>query len=213
MKNSYLLALAASLVLPLAAQAQDESATSQPATYHDDGGWFVGGGLGPSKVDVDKRYLPSQDYSTQALMVYTGYKFKPWLSVEGTFYTADNLDSTESNVVDAELYGLMIAAKFSTALSPSLSIFGKLGTNALVYEETYNNANVRLASREDSWSGIDLAAGLGIEYNYNSPVSIRLAYEYSDVTLEDDREHWRYNRSADIDVEVSSLWLGFHYQF
>lgn len=141
---------------PLAATLIALSALNAVA---DDRGLYLGGGV--TRVETDERQLGDEDNSYKA---YVGYRFNPYLAVEGAWVDLGNFDSERG---DFNGHSLQAAAHLGMPVGDRLRLFASAGVHAW-------DADSDIAG--DS-SDLDLTYGLGVELDVFRNIGVRLEQE------------------------------------
>ena len=184
-------------------------------------GWFAGVGAGQMKTEVDD-ILGSGfkfDESDTAFKVFGGYKFFPWLSVEGAYVYGGNPEIDEHGTLGGlpyhaslgvEIDSIVTAAVFTLPLGDHFELFAKPGmawwgsTTTVRYEDSEFSDRYE---QDDNGSAFFLGVGGGVSFNEH--FGMRLEYEWFDVALEyDDGEF-----SDDLDASAGLWSASFIYSF
>ena len=165
--NKALLALVASSVLTVSAQA---------AMSYGDGQPYVGAKVGKFMLDVSELDDPT------AFGVYAGYNFTPAVGMEVEYVGSTDETYKESGVnVDYNLKTYGIYGTYRYAF-PNTSLYakGKLGFAKAEIEAEASGFNI---SSSDSDTGV--AGGIGLGYSINPNIAIEGEYAYvaEDLTL------------------------------
>jgi OmpA-OmpF porin, OOP family len=179
-------------------------AFSAPAVAQDSG-FYVGGALGQSKVDLDCTGAATCDDKDTSWKIFGGYQFNRNFALEFGYVdlgeaalsgptppfgtTSAKLESTAFELVGVGM--LPIVNRFS--------IYGKLG---LYRADTDAQATATaLGSAKESDSNTDLTFGVGVRYDFTRNLGIRAEWQrYADVSAGAFGE-------GDIDVtSVGLLW-------
>jgi opacity protein-like surface antigen len=171
------------------------------ASFADDSGFYIGGGLGQAGVELDisdDPGIPAFDEDDTAWKLFAGYKFDLLpvidLGVEGSYRNlgGPSLDINEPGLIDAsfavDTTSLDIFGVAGFDIGP-LGIFGKLG---YVFWDAEATVVDRLdPSNNDSFSddGNDLAYGIGASIGLGS-LEIRGEYEVLDIEDTDNVAMW-----------------------
>ena len=133
-----LLAITAAIVL---------LSTAQAAEPVERGGYFGGGG-GTSLFDDDGASGGFLDDSDTALMLFGGYKFFKYLSVEGRYADFGSFDGLDVSALSIHAVGII---PFGTS---GWELFGQLGLGSV---------NLEFDNLDDDYSSV--AAGIGVRFS------------------------------------------------
>ena len=75
-------------------------------------GWFVGGQIGYSNIQIDKNTDTAYDDNTESYGVYGGYNFTPWFGLEGNIEQNSKINDL-TNQQSGELVSLSFSPKFT----------------------------------------------------------------------------------------------------
>ena len=160
----------------------------------DDTFWYMGGNIGQSKAKIDDariiNQLPgtasiSDDDSDTAFKLFGGYQFNKNFAVEGGYFNLGEFGYTATTVPagtlngNIKLQGLNIDAVGMLPLANKFSVFGRLG---LIYAEAKDNFSSSgvVATPTDpnpSKNAMNYKAGLGVQYDFNESLAMRLEAE------------------------------------
>jgi OOP family OmpA-OmpF porin len=187
-----------------------------------DKGWYAGVGVGQMSTEVDDILGSTYrfDESDTAFKVFGGYKFLPWLSVEGAYVDGGNPSITDQGVIEGvsykgslgvELQSVVAAAVFTLPIGERFELFAKPGvsfwnsTTDVRYQE--NGTTLGKYSQDDDGTAFFLGAGAG--FNFNEHLGARVEYEWFDVAVQ--YEDGEFNDDLDA---TSGLWsVSFVYSF
>jgi OOP family OmpA-OmpF porin len=160
-----------------------------------DVGFYLGGSLGYSAVDLDTGSLAAAGMTTRSSddndvgwKLFAGYQFHRNWAVEGTYYDLGRFDAsgfvTASPAtpasVSVKVKGWGLAAVGILPLQQNFSLFGKLGG---FWSDSSASASVGgfRAAVDDSNS--DWLGGIGVMYNFSRNLGVRAEAEFigSDV--------------------------------
>jgi OmpA-OmpF porin, OOP family len=189
-----------------------------------DRGWFAGVGIGQMNTEIDD-ILGSGvkfDETDTAFKVFGGYKFFPWLSVEGAYVDGGKPEISESITdgsstadlkLSVEVQSLVAAAVFTWPISDRFELFAKPGvafwTSTTDVNVTQDGSSVYSSNQDDDGTAFFLGAGGA--FNFNEHMGVRVEYEWFDVaaTYDDVNNEW-----VDSVDATSGLWsASFVYSF
>jgi opacity protein-like surface antigen len=178
MKPAFLLAAAIALA-PAASGAADN-------------GFYLGAGIGDANTEVDDVFDSgfSFDESNFGFKLFAGYKFLPWLGVEGIYLDGGNPElsvSDEAGVretLSVKVQSLIGTAVLAWPVTQSFEVFLKPG---VVYWNSSTDYRITAGDQsggfDDDDSGAGLFLGAGVGYTVGR-AGLRLEYEWFDVEPE-----------------------------
>jgi opacity protein-like surface antigen len=181
-------------------------------------GFYAGAGFGQINVEVDDIYGTNFDFDEDdfTFKLFGGYRFFPWLSVEGIFLDGGNPQvrdtvGAESVSLSVEVQSLVAAAVFSLPIGDQFELFLKPG---FAYWDSKTNFRYSSPTFSDQFSGDDSGSaffiGAGAGWTVGN-AGLRLEYEWFDVAPE-------YNFDTDefddeLDASAGFLSLSVVYLF
>lgn len=147
--------------------------------------WYVGGGVGSSKVTGADGTAPTTppltltgaDSNKASVKIYGGYQITPNWGIEAQYADLGNRDFAIRNGAGVQLAtGSLKATQFSIAgtgtlpLASNFSLFGKLGISS-------NHGKISAVGISDRGSKTSPLIGVGVAYNFNPKLAVRLEYE------------------------------------
>lgn len=176
------------------------TAGSAHAQVGRDSGWYVGGSIGQSAVDIEGcgGVVDCDDKDT-AWRVLGGYQINRNFSVELGFHQfGDASASGPGGRIDFEAHAIELVGLGSLPLGNNFAVYGKAG----VYRgETQATGSTILTGPIDiEETNTDLTFGVGAQYNFNPKFAIRA--EWQRYTNMGDEE-----TIGESDVDVLSLGL------
>lgn len=174
--------------------------------------FFVGLGLGQSKLDGACDGVPNCDNKDIAWKVFGGYQFTNYFSLEGGYIDlgkakvsgsgTNAILGTYSGTVSVDAWGTFLNAVFTLPIHENFGVFGKVGA---AYTEATGKVSGTSSvfgsgSFSESDDGIDWTYGLGINLNFKQ-FTIRAEWE-------------RYNGvGGDFDGDVDVIGASLIYRF
>ena len=180
--------------------------TAVPGAFAaDEKGWYLGAGLGQSKVSINEGAInaaaiaagftaasTTSDEKGDAWKLFGGYQFTKNWAVEFAYMDAGKFSADTTATGPAGRFKLEWAGKgwslagVGTAMvSDNFGVFGKLGAFSwdLDYKcSAVSGAAVCVAPTNRSASGTDLTYGVGLKYNLTKQTSLRVEWEqFKDV--------------------------------
>jgi OOP family OmpA-OmpF porin len=165
-----------------------------------DKGFYLGAGAGQVRTKVDDVFGSDFKFDEDdfGFKVFGGYKFLPWLGVEGAYIDGGSpaitaTTATESSSLGIEVQSLVAAAVFTLPLGDKFELFVKPGiaywssTTSVRYSDPDFSDRY---SEDDTGSAFFLGAGAG--FNFTENFGARLEYEWFDVapTWDSDSEEF-----------------------
>ncbi len=187
-----------------------------------DSGFYLGAGIGDMTTKVDNIFGSRYDFDEGDLgfKIFGGYKFFPWLSVEGAYIypgspevKKSNSATAESLKIGIELNSLVGAALFTLPIGDKFELFIKPG---FVYWDastsvTYSDSVSSLKQTFDDNGGAFFLGG-GAGYKINETFSLRLEYEWFEATPEYDGDQEEFV-DPEYDASATFFSASFVYSF
>jgi hypothetical protein len=140
----------------------------------DERGFYVGGGIGKSTLDVSDFY-PETEYfrgsqSNFGYKLYGGYRFLNFLAVEAAFSDLGSIKvwDPSSNIYTDEI-SMGVKGWNANALGilplGKVDLYAKIG--AMAYDADVTK-KTREGSESETFSGTDFMYGLGIQFNFKN---------------------------------------------
>lgn len=181
--------------------------------------WYIGGNIGQSRAKIDDariiNQLPgtasiSDDNSDTAFKLFGGYQFNKNFAVEGGYFNLGKFGYAATTVPpgtlngDIKLQGLNIDAVGMLPLANKFSVFGRLG---LIYAQAKDNfsgtGTVGVpANPSPSKSALKYKAGLGVQYDFNRSLGMRL-----------EAERYRVDDAIGNNGDINMYSIGLVYRF
>lgn len=196
-----------------------------PGAFADDGkGWYLGAGLGQSKIDINEGAInaavtgfttvsTTSDEKGDAWKLFGGYQFTKNWAVEFAYIDTGKVSADTTATGPAGQFkfewagkGWSLAGVGTAMVSDSLGVFGKLG--AFSWDLDYKCSKVSgtgtcTAPADRGASGTDLTYGLGLKYNLTKQTSLRVEWEqFKDVG----------NASTTGQEDISLISIGIQYK-
>lgn len=156
--------------------------------------WYLGGNIGQSRAKIDDEhitpYLPgrvsiSDDNTDTAYKLFGGYQFNKNFAVEGGYFNLGEFGYTATTVPagtlngNIKLQGLNLDAVGMLPLADKFSVFGRLGLIYAQAKDHFSSSGV-VATPTDpnpSKNAWNYKAGLGVQYDFNESLGMRLEAE------------------------------------
>jgi OOP family OmpA-OmpF porin len=152
-------------------------------------GFYAGGALGaPDYSSTINGYGTGDGGRGPAFKAYGGYQFNPNFAIEGNVF---NLGRTAPDNGSAHVYGLGVDAVGILPVAPKWSLQGSLGV-----------AQAHLSTPSGDDNSPALKAGVGVQYDLNSQLAVRVGY---------DRYH--FTSAFDAKPNVGATFVGLKMNF
>ncbi len=181
--------------LPLALLVSGALFASAPA-FAADSGAFMGVGVGQMNTEVDDLFGSGYqfDESDTAFKLFAGYKFFPWLSVEGAYVDGGNPGIQENDgagtsaKLNIEVQSLVASVIFSLPVGNNFELFIKPG---IAYWDAKTTASftdpiMGSGTGSDSDDGAAFFLGGGAAFKFSENFGMRIEYEWFEVAPEYD---------------------------
>jgi OOP family OmpA-OmpF porin len=178
---------------------------AQAATAPSDAGWYVGASAGRTDLTYPDG---GGDLEADGYAVHGGYRFNRHFAVEAGYADLGDArfqyDCPSGLVCVPENYPITFSQDFSRAdialvgilpVNARFDLFAKVGYAQARYEESVRFGTSGTARESDDSS--ETIYGVGARLNFDSPWSLRLQWDRSEVS----------------DVDVDGYWLGVEYRF
>lgn len=189
-------------------------ALTAPALASAEGVYLVlGGAAGSADMQgIEDSYGPGAQLQTdddvERAVVGIGAKVSPYLALEGVYMTtAENRveDATDEDTLDHN--GVQLAIVAAAPLTAQLSLTGKLSANFMNTDYNYRSGNFLIYSEEQR--KVHLGAGLGLAFQMNDAVALRLGFER--IMMNDVVDQDFLGADGDVDVDQTSVSLLFSF--
>lgn len=189
-------------------------ALTAPALASAEGVYLVlGGAAGSADMQgIEDSYGSGAQLQTdddvERAVVGIGAKVSPYLALEGVYMTtAENRveDATDEDTLDHN--GVQLAIVAAAPLTAQLSLTGKLSANFMNTDYNYRSGNVLIYSEEQR--KVHLGAGLGLAFQMNDAVALRLGFER--IMMNDVVDQDFLGADGDVDVDQTSVSLLFSF--
>ena len=196
---------------------------TSPYALAEDSGWYVGLNIGESRARIDDARIVEQlraasltttsisnDYRDTGYKIFGGYLYNKNFAVEAGYfdlgqfgYTATTLPAgTQTGKI--KLKGLNLDAVGMLPISGKFSAFGRIGINYAEARDSFTSTGfVPVAAEPNpSKSEVNYKAGVGIQYDFNESLGMRL-----------EGERYRINDAVGNRGDVDLYSLGLVYRF
>jgi len=205
--------------LPLALLISGVLLDTTPANAADNG-FYLGAGVGEMNTNVKDVFGSGYkfDENDVGFKLFGGYKFFPWLSVEGAYIDGGSPEIKESDgagttaKLGIELQSFVAAAVFTLPIGEQFELFIKPG---FAYWEANTSVSLTSPSFSDSFderdNGSAFFLGGGAGFNFTENLGVRLEYEWFDVAPEYDSYSDEF--VTDYDASAGFFSASFVYSF
>ena len=184
-----------------------------------DRGFYAGAGLGQMNTEVDDVLGLNYDFDEDdvGFKVFGGYRFFPWLSVEGAYLDGGNPSIRESrgdetlrlemdvwSLVASALFTLPVGERFELFIKPGVAYWDaetSLGFSSPAFSDSFRES--------DSGSAFFLGAGAGFDVTDN--FGLRLEYEWFEVAPEWDSDREEF--VDELDANAGFFSASFLFRF
>jgi len=184
-----------------------------------DRGFYAGAGLGQMNTEVDDVLGLNYDFDEDdvGFKVFGGYRFFPWLSVEGAYLDGGNPSIRESRGdetlrLEMDVWSLVASALFTLPVGERFELFVKPGVAYWDAETSlgFSSPTFSDSFREsDSGSAFFLGAGAGFDVTDN--FGLRLEYEWFEVAPEWDSDREEF--VDELDANAGFFSASFLFRF
>jgi len=173
-----------------------------------DAGFYLGAAYAAIHNEIDITSGRNGDVDYQGFMLQAGYKFNPYLAVEGRYWNAGdekmmmNHPTRGNGEINSEFDAWGIYLKPMYPVGNAIDIYALLGWG---HQNTTNGPH---EPHDSSFSW-----GAGLSYSFTESISVFVDYVriYDDTAIEGEVN--RYGEINDVDLESSSWNVGVSYKF
>jgi len=167
------------------------------AAFAEDTGAYAGLNLGIGKPDINTPHGEDKQSSAVGGIVL-GYKFNPYLAVEGQYTgigkVTDNISgSAKGDAASLAVLGIL-------PLNENFNVYGKLGVAA-----TKTTVSSSLNPMNDA-TRTGVTYGLGAEYNVNRTIGLRLGWDHYNAAIGDVGSH-----EKNVNADVATIGAVYHF--
>lgn len=184
-----------------------------------DRGFYIGAGAGQVNTSVDNVFDSGLDFDEDdtGFKIFGGYRFFPWLSVEGAYIdggspSISETAGTETATLEIDANSLVAAAIFSLPIGEKFEIFVKPG---MAYWDSTTTVSVTgpgvSDSLDDDDNGTAFFIGAGAGFNFTENFGIRLEYEWWDVAPKWDSDTEEFVQEIDATAVFISASIVFRF--
>ena len=199
------------------------AAMSSQFAVADDTFWYVGGNIGQSRAKIDDAQITSQltgislppssisdDNRSNAFKLFGGYQFNKNFAVEAGYFNLGEFGFMATTVPAGTLsgkikiQGLNVDAVGMLPLDNKFSVFGRLGLQYAQAKDNFSSTGAVpvLSNANPSKNALNYKAGLGVQYDFNQSLGMRL-----------EAERYRINDAVGNNGDINMYSVGLVYRF
>jgi OOP family OmpA-OmpF porin len=170
------------------------AALNSPFAMASDAFWYMGGNIGQSKAKIDDARITAQlpgsvsisdDNTGLGYKLFGGYQFNKNFAVEGGYWHLGqfgyNASTTPTGGLSGKIkvQGLNVDAVGMLPLNNRFSVFARLGLQYAEAKDSFSSSGAvpAPANSNPSKSAMNYKAGVGVQYNFNRSLGMRLEAE------------------------------------
>lgn len=188
-----------------------EPVVETPMVEESTGAFYVGIGYGAANYDTtitatgltDEPIHASGDEDYSAIMLQAGYKFNPYLAVEGRYWFGLDQDVGDNTDLSVDTWGIYVKPMYP--VTSALDIYGLLG---------YADSDVELSDSDGSYSPPydtdGFSWGIGAAYAFSENLSLFVDYT---SLFDDDNTFSIDTATVNFDDTITSWNFGVTYTF
>lgn len=172
-------------------------ATVSSAAFAEDTGAYAGLNLGIGKPNINTPNGEDKQSSAVGGIVL-GYKFNPYLAVEGQYTGIGKVTDNVSGSAKGDAASLAVLGILP--VNENFNLYGKLG--AAVTKTTVSSS---LSPMNDA-TRTGITYGLGAEYNVNHNIGMRLGWDHYNAAIGDVGNH-----EKNVNANVATVGVVYHF--
>lgn len=162
-----------------------------PEVVESTGAFYIGGAYGYVDMEISNS-VSSQDDSLNAFMLQAGYKFNPYIALEGRYwFTSEDSWGNSNEDFSADAWGIYVKPMYP--VTNELDIYALLG---------YGDTDPEIGGSGPGYDTDGFQWGLGASYDVTNNVAVFVDY----VNLYDDTNHGE-------DLTIDTINVGVTYTF
>ncbi|HSR73545.1 MAG TPA: porin family protein [Sulfurovum sp.] len=188
-----------------------EPVVETPMVEESTGAFYVGIAYGLANYDasgtdyfqtrVDGTWSEDVDYDT--VMLQAGYKFNPYVALEGRYWIGFDEDVNVDETINIDTWGIYVKPMYP--VTEAFDIYGLLGYASSDMESSYPGGSYPAPDMDGfSW-------GLGASYAFSDNLSVFV--DYTDMYDDSDTVTYGPREVDDIDSQITSWNFGVTYTF
>jgi len=167
------------------------------AAFAEGAGAYAGLNLGVGKPNINTPNGEDKQSSAVGGIVL-GYKFNPYLAVEGQYSGIGKVTDNVSGSAKGDAASLAVLGILP--LNENFSLYGKLGVAA-----TKTTVSSSLSPMSDA-TRTGVTYGLGAEYNLNQNVGLRVGWDHYNAAVDDVGNH-----EKNVNANVATIGAVYHF--
>lgn len=195
---------------------------NSPFAVADESFWYIGGNIGESRAKIDDDRITDQllgiglassisdDKRDTGYKLFGGYQYNKHFAVEAGYFDLGKFSYTATTVPagtlngEIKLSGWNLDAVGMWPMSEKFSAFGRVGMNYAQAKDTFGSTGAVPTPTDPNPSKTELnyKAGLGIQYDFNKSLGMRL-----------EAERYRINDAVGNQGDVDLYSIGLVYRF
>ena len=203
---------------PLCILASGMLLAASPANATDPG-FYIGAGAGQVNTQIDDVFGTNFNFDENdfGFKLFGGYRFFPWLSVEGIYLDGGRPEikdtmGSESASLSIEVQSLVAAAVFSLPIGDTFELFLKPGFAYWDSETSFSFSSPSVNEKfSEGDNGGAFFIGGGAGWN-NGNAGLRLEYEWFDVAPKYDSNTNEFDDELDASAGFLSLSVVYRFQ-
>lgn len=173
------------------------AASISSAAFAEDTGVYAGLNLGVGKLNINTPNGEDKQSSAVGGIVL-GYKFNPYLAVEGQYTGIGKVTDKVSGSAKGDAASLAVLGILP--LNENFNLYGKLGVAA-----TKTTVSSSLSPMNDA-TRTGVTYGLGAEYNVNHNLGVRLGWDHYNAAVDDIGNH-----EKNVNANVATVGVVYHF--
>jgi len=198
------------------------AAMASSVTLADDNGWYLGGNIGQTKIDIDEERmadslmpdafsntLVNDDSKDRGYKLFGGYQFNPYFALEGGYFDLGEFSFNTTTVPAGtfnskiELRGINLDAVGFLPFTDKFSAFGRIGVNYAEAKDRFGRTGLATISRTGAKDrDTNAKAGVGLQYAFNENWAMRV-----------EAERYRFDDAIGHKGDTDMYSLGLVYRF
>jgi opacity protein-like surface antigen len=187
-----------------------EPMVETPMVEESTGAFYLGLAYGAANYNVDGVYVYdsigenwSEDVDYDTVMLQAGYKFNPYIAVEGRYWFGFDEDISDGETLNIDTWGLYVKPMYP--VTESFDIYGLLGYASSDMDWSYPGGSYPTPDMDGfSW-------GIGAAYDFTDNISVFV--DYTDMYDDDDTIVYNSLESDKMDGHITSWNFGATYTF
>jgi len=162
------------------------------------GNFYLGLGYGMANVSGTDTISNITDVDYSTVLLQAGYKFNPYIALEGRYWIGLDEDVTATNTLTLDTWG--IYAKPMYPVTDAFDIYALLG---------YASSDIQLTNGNPADNTDGFSWGIGGAYSFTENVAVFVDY----TSMYDDSQESALNPAFTYNYEITAVNFGVTYQF